>query len=65
MSDNCNLYSFPSNTLEALSMLYMQNQDLKGKSVKEITEIYYDTYYEIRSISTEIKKNSYNKFFNQ
>ena len=55
MSDNCNLYSFPSNTLEALSMLYMQNQDLKGKSVKEITEIYYDTYYEIRSISTEIK----------
>lgn len=46
--------TFPSNQNEALSMLYLQNQDLSGKSPEEINSMYWDAYY-------RIKKDDYNK----
>jgi len=62
MSDSVNLSTFPRNEDEALAMLYVKNQDLKGKSVKEIAEIYYNAYYEFRNQTRDIEKEAYNKF---
>lgn len=47
MSDSVKLSKFPSNESEALAFLYVQNQDLSGKTPAEIQEIYYNAYYEI------------------
>ena len=41
MSDSVNLSTFPRNEDEALAMLDVKNQDLNGKSVDELAEIYY------------------------
>lgn len=64
MSDSVSLSTFPKNKDEALAMLYVKNQDLKGKSIKEIAEIYYNAYYEFRYQTREIEKEAYNKFRN-
>ncbi len=40
-----NLSSFPASETEALAMLYMQNQDLHGKTPEELQAMYYETYY--------------------
>lgn len=40
--------TFPSNQNEALSMLYLQNQDLSGESPEEINSMYWDAYYRIK-----------------
>lgn len=45
MSD---LLTFPANKREALAMLYLQNQDLTGKSPAEIVDMFEDTYEQIR-----------------
>lgn len=39
---------FPSRT-EALAILYLQNQDLTGKSPSEINTIYWEAYYQIKN----------------
>lgn len=63
MSNNnsSNLYSFPNSDLQALAMLYTENQDLKGKTIKEIAEIYYNAYYELtydlKDLRSDIRKN--------
>jgi len=46
MSD-ISLNSFPANRVQALAMLYTQNQDLKGKTPSEIAKIYFTAHYEI------------------
>lgn len=40
MSDNTNLNTFPSNKAEALTMLYLQNQDLSGLTPQELVDKY-------------------------
>lgn len=35
---------FPSSRTEALAMLYLQNQDLKGKSPEELQAMYLKAY---------------------
>ena len=62
MSDNSvSLNSFPSSDIQALAMLYTENQNLKEKSVKEIAEIYFNAYYELtykhRDLRDDIRKN--------
>lgn len=47
MSENVNLRSFPSNESEALAYLYVQAQDLSGKTPTEIHTMYQEAYYEI------------------
>ena len=64
MSDDCRLFTFPSSEYEALAMLYVKNQDLKGKSVKDIAEIYYNAYYEFRYKTKDIKEKARDKFYN-
>lgn len=62
MSDSVSLSTFPKNEDEALAFLYTQNQDLKGKSVQEIAEIYYNAYYEFRYKTKEIENSARDKF---
>lgn len=61
MPDDCRLFTFPSNDYDALTMLYMQNQDLKGKSVQEIAEIYYNAYYDLKNHAHDIRNTAYDK----
>lgn len=48
---------FPSSSREALVMLYLQNQDLTGKSPAEIQQMYYAAYAELTKDYRENKKN--------
>ena len=59
MSNDIELSSFPSNRVQALAMLYTQNQDLKGKTPKEVAEIYISAYDEINSTFREIRNNKF------
>ena len=52
MSD-CEINIFPSTRTEALAMLYLQNQDLSGKTPKEIQKMYFEAYSEIKEANTE------------
>lgn len=56
--------TFPDSDLQALAMLYTKNQDLKGKSVKEIAEIYYNAYYELTYKHKDLRTDIRNKFKN-
>lgn len=49
MSDRIDLSTFPSKKAEALTMLYLQNQDLTGVTPEEILEKYDEAYTRIRS----------------
>lgn len=49
------LESFPRNSIDALAMLFVQNQDLKGKSPEEICEIYWNAYFRIRNCNGDVR----------
>lgn len=53
MSD-LNLSTFPSTKYEALTMLYLQKQDLSGLTPEELIENYQETYDKIRKHSKEM-----------
>ena len=40
---------FPQSANEALAMLYLQNQDLSGKTPEEILRSYYDALNKIKA----------------
>lgn len=40
---------FPASREEALAYLYMQHQDLSGKSPEEINTIYWEAFYAIQA----------------
>ncbi|MGH1833380.1 hypothetical protein ABE871_18235 [Enterococcus gilvus] len=56
MKDDITLNSFPSNRFEALTMLYLQQQDLKDLSPEELTKKYFEVYKEVRQ--SILKKGS-------
>lgn len=47
------LKAFPANKAEALAMLYLERQNLSGKSPVEIADMFKDAYDQIRKHSTE------------
>ena len=53
MADNISLSTFPNNSLDALTMLYIQNQDLSGKTPEELVDLYDETYDKIRNRKKE------------
>lgn len=57
MSDNSFKY-FPSDSVEALAMLYLSTVDLKGKTPEEITRMYYDAYRKIEAEKKNGEKNN-------
>ena len=48
MPGDITLNTFPSSYAEALALLYVQRQDLAGKSPEEIHTMYQEAYYAIR-----------------
>lgn len=42
--DEIMLNTFPQNKIEALAMLYVQNQDLSGMSPTDLLEMYQDAH---------------------
>ena len=48
MANDIRLSTFPSNRIEALTMLYLQNQDLSSLSPEEIFDKYQDAYTAIK-----------------
>lgn len=49
MSEKTELCSFPANEIQALALLYVQSQDLAGKSPSETYKLYKTAYDEIRT----------------
>lgn len=49
---------FPANRVQALAMLYTQNQNLTGKTPIEITEIYLSAYSEISNNIKALTRNA-------
>jgi len=56
MANDISLSTFPSNRIEALTMLYLNNQDLSDKSVEEITVLYLEKYQEVRAAIIDFRK---------
>ena len=54
------LQTFPKNEREALAMLYVQNQDLTGKTPTQIAELYDAAHNEIRQYIKDEKNQRYN-----
>lgn len=48
MSDKVELDTFPRNATEALAMLYVQNQDLRGVTPEQLHTMYHETCYAMR-----------------
>lgn len=48
MATDVTLSSFPSNLTEALTMLYLKNQDLTGKTPEELLGMYWETYEKLK-----------------
>ena len=47
MNNSVKLSTFPNNKIEALTMLYLQSQDLSGLSPEELYDKYEETYEKI------------------
>lgn len=58
-NDSVKLSTFPQNKIEALTMLYLQNQDLSNLSPEELLVKYEDTYNNLREASKKHKTNSW------
>lgn len=48
MNNFVNLSTFPNNKIEALTMLYLQSQDLSALSPEELYDKYEETYKKIK-----------------
>lgn len=49
--NDVNFSTFPSNRTEALTMLYLQQQNLSDLSPEELTQRYFEVFKEIRVAS--------------
>ena len=49
---------FPSNKIQALAMVYLQNQDLSGKSPEQLTAIYLDAYEKVNIAFRKSREDS-------
>lgn len=54
MSDTVNLRTFPKSEIEALALLYVQNQDLSGLTPEQIYEKYNDAYTRIKNCKRKL-----------
>lgn len=56
MSESVTLNTFPSGKASALTMLYLQNQDLSTITPEELADKYYETFAKIDARIRETKK---------
>lgn len=61
MAESVQLRSFPESESEALAYLYVQQQNLSGKSPAEIYTLYKEAYYEIRKDHLKKQKSGWLK----
>ena len=59
-NNSTTLRKFPSDEMEALTFLYLQNQDLSSTSPTEIYNIYKNTYDEISKARKSKRKEKLN-----
>ncbi|MGV3085073.1 hypothetical protein [Enterococcus dispar] len=59
MSNETNLNTFPSTKAEALTMLYLQNQDLSDITPEELAKKYSEVFSEIREALKTGKKQGW------
>lgn len=59
MADNIRFDTFPSDGTEALTMLYLQNQDLSSKTPSEIHTLYWEAKKEIQADYRAKRKAGY------
>lgn len=59
MSNETNLNTFPSTKAEALTMLYLQNQDLSDITPEELAKKYSEVLSEIREALKTGKKQGW------
>lgn len=52
---------FPSNQYEALAMLYLQNQDITGKTPEELFKLYTETVHKIYNYAHDSKNEDWMK----
>lgn len=55
MSESVSFTSFPSNKIDAVTMLYLQNQDLSGLTPEQIADKYDDAYYAIKQRFNDLR----------
>lgn len=58
MSDLVSLSTFPSNKTDALTMLYLQNQDLSDLTPEQIVDKYDETFKVIKKRISEISSEN-------
>lgn len=63
MSDSVSLSTFPSNEREALTMLYLQNQDLSNVTPAQLADKYYSAHEEIKNRFSEIRAEKRRKMY--
>ena len=56
MPNETNLYTFPKNKLDALTMLYLKNQDLSSLTPEKLFELYEKTYQKINNHKKKLNK---------
>lgn len=61
MPDNTTVNFFPISEKEAVAFLYVQHQDLTGKSPSEIYTMYQEAYYEILADKREKNQSGWFK----
>ncbi len=62
MSD-VSLSTFPTGKISALTMLYLQNQDLRDKSPEELLDLYNETYQRINKHAESKRKEQTSGWF--
>lgn len=58
MNDSVTLSTFPSGKFEAIAMLYIQQQDLSGKTPEEIFDLFETTVEQLRAYQREKRKKA-------
>jgi len=56
VADKIELKTFPSNRIEALTILYLQNQNLNNISVEELVKRYKEIYDNINEEFSNLRK---------
>lgn len=55
--------TFPSDYVEALTMLYLERQDLTGKTPEDLAEMYWETYFKINYAAKDAYETVRKKWF--
>lgn len=56
------LKTFPENSTDALTMLYLERQDLTGKTPEELVELYWETHCRVKNATKEIRAKETKKW---